>query len=820
MKISYNWLKQYVETDLSPEMIAEILTSTGLETEGIEKIESVRGGLEGVVVGEVLTCEKHPDADRLSITTVDLGQGEPVQIVCGAPNVASGQKVLVATVGTVLYPHGETEGLKIKKSKIRGAESFGMICAEDELGIGESHEGIMVLDEDTIPGTTAREYLDIEDDYVFEIGLTPNRADAASHYGVARELAAYLKSHGKAARITLPGAEGLKKESNKGKNISVRVEDLRGCPRYMGVTISNVKVAPSPAWLQNRLRSIGLNPKNNVVDITNYILHSVGQPLHAFDAGKIEGDAIVVRTCEPGTPFVTLDGVERTLTANDLMICSAERPMCLAGIFGGLDSGVTEETTDVFIESAYFDPVTVRKSARHHGLNTDSSFRFERGIDPNLTEYALRRAAVLIKIMAGGEITSDFIDIYPEKIKPFPVKVAYKNITRLVGKEIPRELIKAILTALEIEIVRETTGELDLEVPPYRVDVRREADVIEEILRIYGYNNVEIPQHVNSTLSYVDKPTRDDVTRMIAEFLTANGFHEIMSNSLTRSAYYEGNPDYPAENCVKILNPLSNELNVMRQTLLYNALEAAQMNTNRKNGDLKLYEFGNCYFYRPDEAGHGLKAYREEYRLAILMTGWKNAPSWNTGKEQTDFFLLKSYAERILKRFGLDLYDAEAVAVESGLYREAVGFSYKANLFFTIGILSAKLRGSFDLKNDVFYLEMNVNRLMKLIRNHRVAVKELSNYPEVRRDLALLVDRQVTFAQLRKIAFGAEKKLLKNVVLFDVYEGDKLPEGKKSYALGFTLQDREKTMTDQAIDKIMEKIAAQLDKQAGATIRS
>lgn len=820
MKISYKWLKQYIETELNPEEIARILTTIGLEIEGLEKIESIRGGLEGVVVGEVLTCEKHPDADKLKITTVNLGNGEPTQIVCGAPNVAAGQKVLVATIGCTLYPTGSDEEFKIKKSKIRGVESNGMICAEDELGIGTSHDGIMILDPKVKAGTPARAYFEIEDDYVFEIGLTPNRIDAASHYGVARDLAAYLKANKMHVKLTRPTTEGIVPD-NHTHAIQVEVKDREACPRYMGLTITGVKVGPSPEWMQNYLRAIGLNPKNNIVDITNYSMHAVGQPLHAFDADKIEGGKIVVRKCPEGTPFVTLDGVERKLSANDLMICSAERPMCIAGVFGGLDSGVTEETKNIFIESAYFNPVSVRKTAKYHGLNTDSSFRFERGVDPNGTPYALLRAAMLTKILAGGEITSEIIDIYPEKIKPFPVEITYKNINRLVGKEIPKEQVRSILTALEIVITKETNESLSLEVPPYRVDVRREADVIEEILRIYGYNNVEIPEHVNSTLTYAKHPDKDKVMNSVADFLTANGFHEIMSNSLTKAAYYENNATYKAENCVKILNPLSNDLNVMRQTLLYNALEAAQLNINRKNSDLKFYEFGNCYFYdEAKKAEGGLAPYNEEYHMSMLISGQEQAASWNTKAVPTNFFTMKALVEKILKRLGIDLFEAKMETYSSEQYQEAVVCSLRGKRLLEMGILSKKLRNAFDIKNDAYYLEMNFDTLLKLIKNHKVAASELSNFPEVKRDLALLVDKNVPFSQLKQIALNTEKKLLKSVSLFDVYEGDKLPEGKKSYALNFVLQDNERTMTDAVTDKIMGKLVAQFERLAGAQVRS
>ncbi len=820
MKISYNWLKEYLSPLPPAEEAAVILTSTGLEVEGLEKTETIRGGLEGVVVGHVLTCKKHPDADKLSITTVDLGDGEPTQIVCGAPNVAAGQKVLVATIGCTLYPTGEEEGFKIKKSKIRGAESNGMICAEDELGLGTSHEGILVLPAEIPAGTAARDYFQIEDDYAVEIGLTPNRIDAGSHYGVARDLAAWMKTNGREAVLKLP--ETIAVAADNGKSpIKVEVENAEAAPRYMGLVVSGLKVAPSPEWLQNRLRAIGINPKNNVVDITTYILHAVGQPLHAFDAGKIGGGKIIVRTCPEGTPFVTLDGIVRKLSATDLMICDATRPMCIAGVFGGMDSGVTEETTSVFIESAYFNPVWVRKTAKFHGLNTDSSFRFERGVDPEMTPYALLRAAQLMVELAGGTIVSGVIDSYPVKLNPFPVSVSFDRINKLIGKEIPAEKVKEILGALEIKIEKEIPGGLDLLVPAYRVDVKREADVVEEILRIYGYNNVEIPQQVRSTLAYVAQPDRERMVNSVSDFLTSNGFNEIMSNSLTKASYYEGLANYPAGRCVKILNPLSNDLNVMRQTLIFNALESAQLNVNRRHADLKFYEFGNCYFY--DEAKKeqgGLAPYREEFRLAMLVTGAAQTPSWNTKSTTADFFTLKAYVEQILRRFGADIYEAQTEPLASDFYAEAVSFKLKGKRVFEMGVISKKLRNAFDIRNDAYYLEMDFGALMQIVKNHTITVTELTNYPEVRRDLALLVDRGVSFEQLRRLAFSTEKKLLKKVTLFDVYEGDKLPAGKKSYALGFVLQDPAGTMTDAATDRIVNALIGRFEKETGAQVRN
>lgn len=820
MKISLNWLKSYIDTSLKAEEIANILTHIGLEVEGMEQIESIRGGLEGLVIGKVLTCEQHPNADKLHVTTVDLGQGEPLQIVCGAPNVAAGKKVVVATINTMLYPTGEAEGFKIKKSKIRGVESFGMLCAEDEIGIGTDHAGIILLPEDTPVGIPAREYYQIEDDYLLEIGLTANRADAMSHYGVARDLAVYLQSHDMPYKLNLPDVSAFQAGSVTDKSVQVEVLNHEAAPRYMGLTITGIKVAESPDWLKTRLRSIGLNPHNNVVDITNFILHEIGQPLHAFDANKIKGRKIVVRTCPEGTPFVTLDGVERKLSERDLMICDEEKPMCLAGVFGGLNSGVTEETTEVFLESAYFNPVWIRKSAKRHGLSTDASFRYERGIDPNIAPYALKRAALLVTELAGGQISSPVTDIYPEPIQPFHFEISLDRVKRLIGKDIPDETIRKIIAALDVKIEQEEGETLHVAVPAYRVDVQREADLVEDILRIYGYNNVEIPQAVHSTLSYAPHPDREKATNLVADLLTANGFNEIMSNSLTKAAYYDDLKAYKAENCVRIINPLSSDLSVMRQTLLFNALEAVELNTNRRNSDLKLYEFGNCYWYNPDKASEGgLAPYSEQNHLSILITGADHALSWNTKAQPTSFYTLKAMVEKLFNRIGIDLNSAVMESLQSDLYREAVTYKINGKQIVEMGIVSKKIRSKFDIKADVYYLEMNFDAFLKLTKNHKVTVEELSKFPEVRRDLALLVDTQVTFSQLREIAFSVEKKLLKNVTLFDVYEGDKLPAGKKSYALNFVLEDTTKTLTDQVIDRVMSNLIREFERRAGAQIR-
>ena len=821
MNISYNWLKRYIETNLPAEEVARILTDIGLEVEGFEKIETVKGGLRGVVVGQVVTCTDHPDSDHLHVTTVDVGTGEPLQIVCGAANCRAGLKVLCATVGAVLYPNGGDEEFKIKRSKIRGVESLGMLCAEDELGIGPSHEGIVELPADAPVGMAAREYLRVEDDYLIEVGLTPNRVDAASHIGVARDLAAYLRSRGERTEVKWPDVSAFAVD-NHDLPVAIRVENHEACPRYVGVTVSGCKIGPSPEWMQNCLRAAGINPKNNLVDITNFVLFELGQPLHAFDAAKIEGREVVVRTCAEGTPFVTLDGVERKLTDKDLMICSAERPMCIAGVFGGLDSGISETTTDVFIESAYFNPVWVRKTAKRFGLNTDSSFRFERGIDPNLQVYAAKRAALLMKELAGGTISSEITDICPVPAADFVFDVSFARINALIGKEIPQETVRTILAALEVKILSEHEGRLTVAVPPYRVDVQREADLIEDILRIYGYNNVEVPSRVRSTLSYAPKPDRSKLMNLAADFLTDNGFTEIMSNSLTKAAYYEGLAACPPERCVRIINPLSADLNVMRQTLLFNMLEAVCLNINHKNGDLKLYEFGNCYFYdeaKRTEENH-LAAYSEEYRLAIAVTGVTTPQSWNTKPAKASFFTLRAVAEKLLHRFGIDIYTLKSEPTQSDLFAEGLTMSLNGKELLQIGVVSSKLRRLTDVKQEVYYLEMNFDALVRSTKKHRIAAEELSKFPEVKRDLALLVDRDVTFAALRSVALATERKLLKSVSLFDVYEGDKLPAGKKSYALSFILEDKTRTLDDKTIERVMANLTRQFEQQCGAQVRS
>ena len=820
MNVSYNWLKRYIDTDLSAERIAEILTELGLEVEEFEKIETIKGGLKGVVVGEVLTCEEHPDSDHLHITTVDVGAEAPLQIVCGAANCRKGLKVMCATVGAVLYPIDSDEEFKIKRSKIRGVESLGMLCAEDELGIGRNHEGIMELPADAVVGTSAKEYLGIADDYLIGIGLTPNRVDAASHIGVARDLVAYLRSRGENVTLNLPSVDNFTVD-NTSRTIGVEVVNSEAAPRYAGITVSGCKIAPSPEWMQNELRAAGINPKNNLVDITNYVLFELGQPLHAFDADKIEGGKIVVRSAVEGEKFVTLDGVERTLTSADLMICSAERPMCIAGVYGGLDSGITDETVNVFIESAYFHPVWVRKTAKRFGLNTDASFRFERGIDPNMQVYALKRAAMLMKELAGGTITSEIIDINPTPASHFEFDFSLERARKLIGKDIPEDTFMTILEALDVE-VRGREGEvLHVAVPPYRVDVQREADLVEDVLRVYGYNNIEVSDHVNSTLSYAPKPDKARLQNIASDFLAANGYTEIMSNSLTKGAYYEGCTSYPAERCVKILNPLSQDLNVMRQTLMFNALEAVELNVNRRNANLRMFEVGNCYAYAEEKASEDntLAKYEENYRIGITVTGLHTQLAWNTKAEQSSFFTLRGMVERLLKRFGIDIYALQSESIDSDLYANAIVYKQGPKEVLRMGVVSPIVRKKFDIKQEVYFAEIDFDQLVKMTKKAKVQFKELSKFPEVKRDLALLVNKSVTFSELRAIAFATEKKLLKSVSLFDVYEGDKLPEGKKSYALSFILEDKNQTLTDKQIERTMANLQTQLEQKAGAEVR-
>ena len=807
MKISLNWLQQYIKLDLEVNQISEFLTDTGLEVEGIEEIESIKGGLKGIVIGEVLTCQQHPNADRLKVTTVNIGESV-LDIVCGAPNVAAGQKVLVATIGTVLYD-GE-ESFKIKKGKIRGEVSMGMICAEDELGLGSSHDGIMVLPNELEVGTLASDYFKIENDTVFEIGLTPNRSDAMGHFGVARDLKTVLNHNGSELEMCLPNLKQFKTDNNN-LSISVEVENSELCPRYSGVSISGIKIEPSPEWLKNRLKSIGIESKNNIVDVTNYVLHETGQPLHAFDAKKITGNKIVVKTLSEKTKFITLDEVERDLSAEDLMICNEKEGMCLAGVFGGLDSGVSDSTTSIFLESAYFNPVSVRKTAKRHHLSTDSSFRFERGCDPNMTLYALKRAALLIQEIAGGEISSEIVDIYPNEIKHFELELTYKKLDSLIGEKIEREAVKSILTDLEIEVVSETQTGLSLKVPPFRADVQREVDVIEEVLRIYGFNTVKIPSKLNTSISHSDEVNPEQIRNITSDLLSSNGFSEIMNNSLTKESYIHLISELNEEENVKILNPLSQDLNVMRQSLLFSGLENISYNINRKNQDLKLYEFGKTYHKVEGEN-------QEKEHLMLLLTGKVNSENWNTTKDKTDFFVMKEKVEHILFRLGITKIKSEEISTYG--FSEGLMYKHKKNRLVCFGKVDKKIIKSFGIKQELYYADFNWDLILNLVLNTKIKYSEVSKFPSVKRDLSLLIDKEVTFKELNTIAKQTETKILKSVNLFDVYVGDKLPEGKKSYALSFILEDNTKTLTDKYIDKVMNKLISSYETKLGAEVRS
>ncbi|WP_430468495.1 phenylalanine--tRNA ligase subunit beta [Winogradskyella ouciana] len=808
MKISYNWLKQFIKINWDAEKTGELLTDLGLEIEGIERYESVKGGLEGIVVGEVLTCEQHPNADRLKITTVNIGDDAPLQIVCGAPNVAAGQKVPVATIGTTLHT-AEGEAWKIKKGKIRGEESHGMICAEDELGLGESHDGIMVLDPKIKVGTAAADIFNIENDDVFEIGLTPNRADAMSHYGVARDVKAGLLQQEIAVELITPSVSSFHVDARSLK-IDVEVKDKEKCPRYCGVTISGVKVEPSPDWIQHRLKSIGLSPINNIVDITNYVLHELGQPLHAFDAHKISKNKIEVKTCKAGTKFTTLDEVVRELHEDDLMICDAEKPMCIAGVFGGIDSGVTESTTNIFLESAYFDPVSVRKTAKRHALKTDASFRFERGIDPNITEYALKRAALMITDIAGGEISSDISDAYPNKIEDFQVRLSFDNAKKLIGEEIPRETIKSILTSLDIKVNNVTEAGLGLTVPAYRNDVQREADIIEEILRVYGYNNVGTTEKLNASISNSSRFEDYKVQNVIGNQLASQGFFEIMANSLTSPKYVELSDDLNADHSVHMLNPLSNDLEVMRQSLLFSGLEAVSHNINRKRNDLKLFEFGKTYHQYSEE--------REENKhLSLFVTGNKTEERWNSVASPSDFFYLKGTVEAILQRLGLNRI--KSAPTKSDILSEGMSLSLGKKKLVDFGLVKKSVLKHFGISQNVLFADFNWDNVLDMAQHNKIKFTAIPKYPEVRRDFALLLDNSISFEDIHTIAKQTEKQLLKNVNLFDVYEGKNLPAGKKSYAVSFTLQDENKTLTDKQIDKIMNKLQSNFESKLGAELR-
>ncbi|WP_316632779.1 phenylalanine--tRNA ligase subunit beta [uncultured Flavobacterium sp.] len=806
MKISYNWLKQFIKTDWTSEQTSELLTDLGLEVEVVEKYQSIKGGLEGVVVGHVLTCEKHPDADRLKVTTVNIGLEAPIQIVCGAANVAAGQKVPVATIGTILYDKDGVE-FTIKKGKIRGVESHGMICAEDELGLGTSHDGIMILDDALVPGTAASEVFQIANDEVFEIGLTPNRADAMSHFGTARDLRAGMLQRGVNVELITPSVSNFRVEMRTLK-IDVNVEEPLLAPRYCGVTISGISVHESPSWLQDRLKAIGLTPKNNIVDVTNYVLHELGQPLHAFDAAKINGK-IIVKTLPEGTKFTTLDDVERTLHKEDLMICDEKGPLCIAGVFGGKKSGVTEGTTSIFLESAYFDAVSIRKTAKRHQLNTDASFRFERGIDPTITEYALKRAALLIQEVAGGKLTSDVVEVYPKKVEDFSVLLNFSHVSKIIGQEIPKDTIKKILVSLDIKVNSVSDSGLGLTIPAYRVDVQREIDVIEEILRVYGYNNIEFSKKFNATVSNSPRTEDYKVQNVIAGQLNSQGFHEMMANSLTTAAYAKLSTVLKEEHNVTMLNPLSSDLATMRQSLLFSGLEAISYNINRRNSDLKLFEFGKSYHKY-------LNGYEEHKHLTLLISGNRNKESWTNPQKVTDFFLLKGYVKGILARLGID--KISNAPVQTDIFSEGTAICYNSDTLVEMGVVKKSILKHFGIKQDVYYADFNWDLILKIITG-KIKYSEIPKYPEVRRDLALLIDHNITYEHIYNLAKQTEKTLLKDINLFDVYEGSKLPEGKKSYALSFTIQDNTKTLTDAQIDKIMSKLQQTFETEIGAVLR-
>ena len=823
MNISYNWLKEYVDFNLQPQEVAEALTSIGLEVGGVEEVESVRGGLKGLVVGHVLTCEAHPNSDHMHICTVDLGTGEPAQIVCGAPNVAAGQKVIVATLGTVLYgPEGES--FTIKRSKLRGVESLGMICAEDEIGIGQSHDGIMILPEETPVGMPAAEYFQLESDYLIEVDITPNRADACSHYGVARDLYAYLVQNGQPTALHRPSVEGFCVD-NHDLDIAVEVENAEACPRYCAVSIKGCEVKESPEWLQKKLNTIGLRPINNIVDITNYIMMAYGQPLHCFDADMIKGQRIVVKTLPEGTPFVTLDGEEHKLSERDLAICNAEEPMCIAGVFGGKGSGTYEGTTNVVLESAYFHPTWIRKSARRHGLSTDASFRFERGIDPDGQIYALKQAAMLVKELAGGTISMEIKDVEAEGLaKAFPVNIRYAQVNELIGKEIPAATVKSIVSSLEMQIVKEDAEGLSFLVPAYRVDVQRPCDVIEDILRIYGYNNVEIPTSVKSSLNIKGDVDRSNkLANLISEQLVGAGFNEILNNSLTKEAYYEGLECCPPSSLVHLMNPLSNDLGVLRGTLLFGGLEVIAHNANRKMANLRLFEVGNCYHMDASKEStpeRPLAPYSEESHLGLWVCGNRVEGSWAHPAEETSVYELKAYVMNILQRIGLPLGGLVIGNGSSDLFGKSLQIADRnGKVFVELGLVRRALTARLGIEMPVYFADLNWTALMKKVRNVSVSFREISKFPAVSRDLALLVDKSVEFAAIERVAYACEKKLLRSVVLFDVYEGKNLEAGKKSYAVNFILQDETKTMSDKQTDAIMQKIIAQLEKQIGAKLR-
>ena len=820
MNISYKWLKEYVDFDLTPQEVCDALTSEGLEVDALEEVQSIRGGMKGLYVGKVLTCEMHPNSDHLHVTTVDLGKGEPQQIVCGAPNVAAGQKVIVADLGCVLYD-GDKE-FQIKKSKLRGVESLGMICAEDEIGVGTSHDGIIVLPEDAPVGQPAAEYYNLESDWLIEVDITANRADALSHWGVARDLYAWLVQNGYKTSLHRPSDEAFAVD-NHDLPIDVVIENTEACKRYACVSVTDCEVKESPEWLKNKLNAIGLRPINNIVDITNYVMMAYGQPLHCFDADMVTGHKIVVKTMPEGTPFVTLDGEEHKLSDRDLAICNAEEPMCIAGVFGGKGSGTYETTRNVVLESAYFHPTWIRKSARRHGLSTDASFRFERGIDPNGTIYALKQAALLCKELAGGKVSMEIKDVYPEPLPNFNVDLKYDYVHQLIGKEIPHDTIKSIVSSLEMVIKSEDAEGLQLEVPAYRVDVQRPCDVVEDILRVYGYNNVEMPEQLKSSLVIKgDEDQKHKLENLVGEQLVGAGFNEILNNSLTKAAYYEDLNCYPAERLVSIVNPLSSDLNVMRQSILFGGLESIAYNANRKNPNLKFFEFGNTYqhFNEKADAENPMKAYAEESHLGLWVTGKRVEGSWAHPDEQSSFYELKAYVLNILNRIGLPLGSVVFKDSDNNIFSKGITVENRGGkVLVEMGVVARNLQKKFGIDNEVYFADLYWNQLTKAVRKQKVGFKEISKYPAVSRDLALLLDKDVEFARVEQIAYNAERKLLKKVELFDVYEGKNLPDGKKSYAVNFILQDEQKTLNDKAIDAVMQKIIQNLKKQLNAELR-
>lgn len=821
MNVSYKWLKEYIDFDLTPQQVSDALTSLGLEVDALEEVETIKGGLKGLVVGKVLTCEPHPNSDHMHTTTVDLGNGQaPVQIVCGAPNVAAGQKVIVATIGTKLYD-GDQEFV-IKKSKLRGVESYGMICAEDEIGVGTDHNGIIVLPDDAQVGMPAAQYYGVESDWLIEVDLTPNRIDGASHYGVARDLSAWMKRHGMATRLHRPSVEAFKIDRRDG-GIPVEVENAEACPRYCGLTVRNVKVGESPKWLKDYLSAVGQRPINNIVDITNYILLGTGQPMHCFDLSKVKGDKIVVKTVKEGTKFVTLDGVERTLTDRDLMICNAEEPMCIGGVFGGLDSGVTEATTDIFLESAYFHPTWIRKSARRFGLNTDASFRFERGIDPNDTIYNLKLAALLVKQLAGGETCGEIVDVKAHDFPPFPVELRYDYVTGLIGKNIGHDTIKSIVESLEMKVVAEDAERLSLEVPTYRVDVRRPCDVVEDVLRVYGYNNVEFTDEIHGCLSNKDDADlRNDLRELISNQLTSEGYNEIMNNSLTAASYYEGLESYPVEHCVRVINALSSDLNVMRQTLLFGGLESLARNINRKNANLRMYEFGDVYSYdaTADNSQVALAPYSEHTALGMWLTGNNHDDSWADKVRPLSVYDLKAAVAGVMRRLGIARRELVVETMSNDLLDPALVYKNRGGkLLGVLGVVDEAVASKFDVDQPVYFAQFNWNLLCKLSSKKEVKYTDLPKTLPLRRDLALLVDKSVTYAQIEHVVEQSERKLLKSMTLFDVYEGKNLEPGKKSYAISMVLQDDQKTLNDHQIEAVMKKIVTNLEKQLGAQLR-